>query len=112
MSSPQNILKKSYGETEESPEVLKQKQQDAELEQKNIEAWARWKTDPQTQRLINILTATKAVLSTQIGAVAAQVPGVSNDYLRARLVEINVIDDLLTNTFNNGNFRAEILNSK
>ena len=111
MKSPIEIYKQSTGAevAQETEAQQKQKQQEADVEQKNLEAYALWRQNPQTQRFMTALIEAKEKLTIYCAQSVTLVPQVNNDWIRARQVEIASLNEIITNTCNNGTFRADVL---
>lgn len=107
MSNTLQVYKEAIGD------VIDEKQKEAqrlalEAAQKNIEAWAMWREIPQTKMFLEVLTQTRQKLSVGVSANTTHVPDVHENWIRARLVEIALIDEILGRTVQNGELRNEM----
>jgi len=105
----QQIYKEALESVLGNSEEQNKLRQQAEVEQKNVEAWAQWRQLPQTIMFLNKLTTVAIVINKYTAAMCANVTSVNNDYVRARMVEANLLNELVDITSKNGQLKEHLL---
>jgi hypothetical protein len=106
-----NIVKvynEAVGGKPESDENIKARQAEAEASQKNIEAWGHWQRHAQTQVFIAKLNDVRNKMSVAVAHYGANVPDVSEHFIRARLAEIALLDEIIMRTVKTGELKKEM----
>ena len=108
MSNPIEIYKEAVGDTEQQETQKQAAQKQAEVNQKNIEAWHLWNSIPQTQMFRAIMQDVRNKLSVGCAQNVCNVPQVTDTWIRARQVEIAMLDEILLRTMINGELKTEL----
>lgn len=85
------------------PDEVREKQiQDANAAQKELEMWAQWRQHPVTQIFIKRVTDARNKILGEVITNTTNVPAVSNDWIRSKLVTSNALTIIMTKTVMDG----------
>ena len=108
MSNPIELYNEAIGNNEQQETEKQSAKKQVELNQKNIEAWHLWNQLPQTHLFRSILVGIRNKISVGCAQNVANVPQVNDAWIRARQVEIALLDDILMRTMSTGELKTEL----